>query len=378
MKKFKNNFFMHFQILQNIIFKILIVVILFNNCGQSIEELEKSNIDVTIINYSKDIFVDTEYTFENEGLNSPIIVRENPTKNEIFVLDRGNICFYVFSKEGKYIRKFSRAGMGPGEMLSPLYFDLDGNGNIYVYEIGNFRISILSQEGRFLKSFRLQYVPQSLPGLTSQFFVSSEGEIIINLPKRGYYITVFDKQGTIIREIGEIPDYLIDSPQANVIFSQGFPFVDEEEKYYIFLESMLLVNIYDKIGNLIREAKFDEIIPDEKYKKLRKNFDPPLKQTDKRIESWISTINEIIYKNGYFYLIPFIIGPINDDTILEINVLDRNLNFVKKLNLPINEGVNRYGHLFLTCEVLSDNKTILIPLQYSSKIFRYKEISENK
>ena len=62
-------------------------------------------------------------------------------------------------------------------------------------------MSIFSSEGDVIESFRV------LLGVESGVSVVNESMIICNIPFDGYYITVMNSKGKIIKQIGEIVKY---------------------------------------------------------------------------------------------------------------------------------------------------------------------------
>ncbi len=56
----------------------------------------------------------------------------------------------VFSKTGRFITKWGRAGSAPGEFASPLAVATDSEGRVYVADLDNYRIQKFSDDGRFI------------------------------------------------------------------------------------------------------------------------------------------------------------------------------------------------------------------------------------
>ena len=87
------------------------------------------------------------------ALDSPsdVLVASNGT---IFVADghgdEGNNRIVKFSKEGKYITSWGRAGSKPGEFLDPHALAMDSKGRLFVGDRGNNRIQIFDQDGQFI------------------------------------------------------------------------------------------------------------------------------------------------------------------------------------------------------------------------------------
>ena len=357
------------QIFKINLFEVLTITMLFLliNCSDS------SDVKISIpeIMCKSETFISDDYIFDNEGLNKPTIIREVPNTKELIVLDTGNTCFYVFSPEGKFIRKISRIGQGPGEMLKPLYFNIDEYGDIYVYEFGNRRLSIFSKEGKFYNSFRIQQKVSTM-GFFSNLYVSSNREILMNLPGTGYYITVFNREGDIINQIGKIPENLIKLSKIFDTYLIGYPFVDEKSRYYIFIQSLLAVYIYDKNGNLINKKNLGEVL----YRKdIINDFVTPEKQVNTGDIHLNLIIQDINYKYSQFYILsPINKFPITKNSKRYIYLLDEDLNLKKIFLLPSIEGDNNRNHINHKFEVLKDIDSFLMPIGFAGKILIFKPL----
>jgi len=317
--------------------------------------------------YERKIFIDIDYKFNNEFLYKPYQIREITNTKEKVILDIGNVCLYVFSDNGKFIRKISRAGQGPGDILNPSYFDVDINGDIYVYEQGNYRISIFSKYGKFINSFRLESVPSFIPTL----YVTKDREIVVNLPSSGYFITIFSREGKILREIGNTPYF--DSPLYYEKLT-GYPFKCENGNYYIFLETQFLVKVFDKSGSIILEKNLDEILP----------FLSKIKELDKiksRNIGFLKIFWDILYRNNKFYILTSEERGIN----VSVYVLNKDLAIEKKIVLTLENElmiklengklVNNPFNIKYTCEFLQ-NEDILFPSKDGSNVYIFRKINK--
>jgi len=353
-----------------ILITIILLAKLFNlNCSGCGEE---STVTYPEITYDGKVLISQDYVFNNEGLNKPLMIRVNPF-NEIVVLDVGNVCFYVFSYEGKFLRKISRVGQGPGEMLKPYFFDIDLNGDIYVYDSGNRRITIFSRKGEYVNSFRINNGLSSLSSLS----LNSDNEIVTNIPKRGYYFTIFSRDGKILREIGAIPE-IGKSRETDYYYSHGRPIMSENGNYYIFLSMIEIVKVFDKTGEVLYERSMDEIQEIRNFKKKLKT-DPYKNLKEDKIVFYNPFFDDVIYRNGkiYFIKINRDIDSKTNNIRFAVYVLDENLDINKKIYLPVEiikfQGIFR---LMLSFEVLN-NEDIILPIYYNSEVFLYNYPSNN-
>ena len=342
------------------------------SCG-NFEEKSTNENKFPEITYYEEMFLGVDNTFNTaessntpiyEGLNKPCAVQNNPITNEILVLDKNNMCIYAFNDKGEFIRKLGDKGQGPGELLMPNYIDIDNEGNIYIYEDRNKRISIFSKDGMFLKSFRVQ------GNRNTRFFITKERELVLNLPKRNYYFTIFSKEGEILREIGELTKYN-KVQRINEIIAEGFPFVDSNRNYYIFLPYILLVKIFDENGILLNEKHIDEIF---QMKYIKEFSIPPEKLNTKKLEFPVF-IQSIIFKDNRFYIMEYDRKDKNRllQSEIPIFVLNTDFKIVKKIKLLLSDEIEYSSSDLSKFEVLNknDNEYILFPKPLNAEISKF-------
>lgn len=353
------------------------------SCGDTSTVEEVTYPEVT---YTASTFVDVDYIFNNEGLNRPMMVRIIPKTNELVVLDEGNVCLYVFSEEGKFLRMIGRRGQGPGEFIGPrlrdwnstMFIEVDESGDIYVFDDGNMRISIFSKEGKLYNTFRLEK-GVNMGGIPSGLSITKDREVVMNLPSRGYYITVYSRDVEVLREIGEITKYEIkggsfDYAHFDETYAPGYPFIDENGNYYIFLNRNPLVKKYNENGDLLYEQQLE--IPE--IKTILEDWEPPEDWSESYI-SFVSFFNQVVYKNNQFYILNMGI-PEPDDTEISmfVYVLGKDLKIKKKILLNgLNLGApdfnsNREGLRFalnMTFDINIDEE-IFTPISIRAEILK--------
>jgi hypothetical protein len=88
-------------------------------------------------------------------------------KSEIFVMDGGHgghpeVRVVKFSKDGKFIESWGKAGKGPGEFDMPHAMARDSKGRLFLADLNNNRVQILDENGRFLDEWRQFGRPNNL------------------------------------------------------------------------------------------------------------------------------------------------------------------------------------------------------------------------
>jgi hypothetical protein len=78
--------------------------------------------------------------------------------NKIYVADFDHsMALFIFDMTGKYISKISRRGQGPGEYLSFKDFDIQTNGEIYIYDNSGKKFLIYNPEGECLREIAVDF-----------------------------------------------------------------------------------------------------------------------------------------------------------------------------------------------------------------------------
>ncbi|KPK95954.1 hypothetical protein AMJ80_02675 [bacterium SM23_31] len=314
--------------------------------------------------YNREIFVSVNYIFNNEGLYQPVMIRQNPLTKELFVLDKGNTCIYVFSLEGQFVRKIGRPGQGPGDLLKPEYIAFDNEGNLYVYEAGNYRFSIFSKEGKFIYSFR------NINSVSNVVFtITNKKEIAAFIRKRDHYLTIFSRNGDIVKDIGEIKHYNDNIPALNETYAELSSILEVNGKYVIFLRHLPMVKIIDKSGKLLQEKLLNKEL------EITSFHDP----NTLKISVHRRIILDAIYRFNNYYVFIHEFYPNNPDAEkvnFQIYVLNEEFNTIRKIYLPIEEPLSRiksyprstFSYQF---EVITENDDILLILMPNTEIYRY-------
>lgn len=127
----------------------------------------------------------------------------------IFVLDTGNSRIMKYDPQGKYIRKFGRAGQGPAEFRNPLSISIDNNGNLVTADAGNSRIQIFNRNGEFIGGIRtINYA------LVIRYL--SPGSLVTPNPESNYLFSILDMKENILSKFGIPQKYSEDFVLTNI------------------------------------------------------------------------------------------------------------------------------------------------------------------
>ncbi len=332
-----------------------------------IDILTGEMIDCPTVEYKMEHFVPFNYSFNNEALNEPLDICENPVTGEIIIADGGNHCLYFFDKLGSFIRKAGSEGQGPGELMRPCSINCDDEGNIYVYEVLGQRMSIFSRIGEYISSFRLR------TNFRQTFTITHNNDILLNEHDKKHYMSLYNKEGDLLHNFLPFPEKLLElSGGGSSIWTQGQPFIDNLGKYVIFLPSYLKILIGNSNGQQLQELSipdvlkghyiYDEITPFEKYEQGKGVPIPGL-------------IQSVRYHSGYYYLKS--IPDRRDRNHVNILVMDNDFEIIKRIRLHAPEefeGIRYDEHIsWFTSKfrILNDNKAILVPVSHKSQVLKF-------
>lgn len=97
----------------------------------------------------------------------------------ILVLDRSACCVMVYSPTGEFLRKISREGRGPGELLNPIDMIVFEDGRVVVQSPLSGGLQSFSAEGEWLGLLTpiIDNAPTSLSGMDDSAFVATRLEV---------------------------------------------------------------------------------------------------------------------------------------------------------------------------------------------------------
>lgn len=127
------------------------------------------NIDVNNTKPLSDIFKDRHYIPIAESDTFPGLINAGALVNDtIYILDPNKAPgVYVYTINGKYIRKFPNIGSGPGEMgmITDMVVD---KAHVHLYDFMRFSVETYSHDGKWIKS-------TPIPPGTASFMTDDKG-----------------------------------------------------------------------------------------------------------------------------------------------------------------------------------------------------------
>lgn len=95
-------------------------------------------------------------------LFGPLVVKEGP-REEIYVLDSGDLSIKRFSPQGKLLATYGAGkGQGPGEFQALTDFAVDDSGEVWAVDPNNGRLTVFAPAGKVARTIRLEQPPYRL------------------------------------------------------------------------------------------------------------------------------------------------------------------------------------------------------------------------
>jgi len=136
----------------------------------------------------------------------------------IYVLASPSPGLLVFDAQGKQVLSLGAPGISAGASAgrAPITFgedcDADAEGKIYVADRGANLIQVFSRDGALLRSIAVR-APISIAALP-------EGEVAVSTLREPHLVTVFDKNGRVVREFGD-PEPIAEREELNRFLNIG-------------------------------------------------------------------------------------------------------------------------------------------------------------
>lgn len=205
-------------------------------------------------------------------LHLPWLVAYNRYEDTVYVVDQKEHCIVVFDRALNYMDTIGRYGQGGGEFSYPAGIAFDRKGNLYICDLGNYRVQVLDRNRNVISSFKCLF-----NDFRQEIAVDSRGRIFLNLPLRDSLITVFNRQGGVIGQFGEIYPNSVEKEriQLNLVRLT----LDQEDNIYCAFQEFPVLRKYDAGFDLVYTREYPGLpgiveknaIFEEKKERIRKN-----------------------------------------------------------------------------------------------------------
>lgn len=193
-------------------------------------------------------------TFQNLGLDVYDVASHNGL---YYVSERRRHSVIVLNERFEIQREIGGIGSEPGRLFRPGAIDVSEDGIIYVQDGGNERIQSFSIDGTYLAAFSTeQYMG---------FAAGTKGEIYLGQPEKGALISVYSRQGKLLRSFGKLKLYSDfhgeEFKDQNKEFSNGINrvrlSVDHDGNILVSFMLIPLIQKYTPSGQLIFEQRLE-------------------------------------------------------------------------------------------------------------------------
>lgn len=193
-------------------------------------------------------------TFQDLGLD----VYDVDSHNGLYyVSERRRHSVIVLNEHFEIQKEIGGIGSAPGRLFRPGAIDVSDDGIIYVQDGGNERIQTFSIDGTYLAAFNTE------PYMG--FAAGTGGEIYLGQPEKGGLISVYSREGKLLRSFGNLKVYSDlhgeEFKDQDEEFSNGINrvrlSVDKDGNILVSFMLIPLIQKYTRQGQLIFEQRLE-------------------------------------------------------------------------------------------------------------------------
>ncbi|MDR2037711.1 MAG: 6-bladed beta-propeller [Bacteroidales bacterium] len=121
------------------------IPIIINIDSAKLAPLKATHIQYIPLETSKECFI---------GYADKVLIRNN----QIYVADFDKaMAIFIFDMNGKFLFKIARQGKGPGEYISFRDFDIQVNGDIYIFDVFGKKFLVYNSIGEYMREIKTDY-----------------------------------------------------------------------------------------------------------------------------------------------------------------------------------------------------------------------------
>ena len=269
------------------IFFLILFILLVQSCSNQDYDIENIPIIIDMdsvksksLKFSHIKYIPLE-TLEGclIGSANKVLIKDN----KIYVADFTNaMALFVFDIHGNFIFKISRMGQGPGEYISFDDFDIQINGDIYIFDMLSKKFLIFNSEGKFQKNIDVDCYFLSFCVVDNKMYwakLYESGKMfsnlaIYNMTDKNVKLLLNDKKK--LHDLGLMnfsSYYFYYSPESNIYYSPKFSEIiyslDEDGIHPAIGIKNLNIPTLSKINEWMQEKdiimRSNRIIEDNKY-----------------------------------------------------------------------------------------------------------------
>ncbi len=177
-------------------------------------------------------------------------------EDNYFAVELSNNRILVFNSEQEVVSQVGGIGQEAGAFYEPVEIRFDSEGNFYVLEEGNERVQWFNKKGLPRGQFRVH--PTAVG-----FAVNSKGEIFAGQPQKGKLISVYARDGRLLRSFGELCTPSSVYGEMYQRYDEWYQIAinriqldtDEEDNLYVAFYHAPIIRKYTSSGELVFEKR---------------------------------------------------------------------------------------------------------------------------
>jgi len=143
---------------------------------------------------------------DDRHMNNPTDMVVTPA-GDVFVSDGyANSRVLHFDKSGRFVKRWGKLGVAPGEFSLPHAIAVDSKGRLYVADRNNARVQVFNQDGKFLDQWRHVVVPWGLcVTARDEIWVCGSGpmgwrkeDVVLGVPPVNQVLVKFSTSGRVL------------------------------------------------------------------------------------------------------------------------------------------------------------------------------------
>lgn len=238
---------------------LLLILFQFSCRKETIRDSIHTELETIVYNSEKSKAIDNliknkEYILLDTSVDEALLRHTSNIKIKdgyIYVLDVLSRKLIAFNEDGSFAKTISKQGQGPEEYATISDYDIDNNGNVYLYDGNKKTILLFNRKNKFVKSLKVPFYSHSikvLPNGNILFGLASTNEGLA----KGYRVALTDASLNLLEKYIPYDEYV---DHTFIIDSKFHDSAHNQITYYKGIDDY--VYLFNQEGKLTKSIKFD-------------------------------------------------------------------------------------------------------------------------